>query len=254
MNGVWSADGNGSNVALLYPTTSAGEDMLGWRDNETVVLDTWDIVNGPAHLRLYNITTGDTISLEDGHVSAAVAKTGNLFPATDPGAVVFGGDTGLSLLPSQDTEPNQFTGDQVDYVRWNWESSMFEVRFNDGRLTTFQSDVYDRQDAPAALSSLGYPVINVTMYSAIWAWTEGEGETPGVWITGPGLDIPQIFDSPAIAPLWDPHNNLTFFSGSTLYRTTFGSWYSDLNPVASVSGDVVNASWVGSTGFDIYGR
>ncbi len=254
MNGVWSADGDGSNVSLLYPTKSAGEIIVGWRDNETAVLETWDVVNGLAHLRLYNLTTKDTTSLEAGPVSAAVAGTGNLFPATDPGAVLFGGETGLYLLPSHETEPTILSGNQVDFVQWNWESSLFEVRFKDGSLATYQSDGNDRQDAPAALSSAGYAPINVAMYGAIWAWAEGEGDTPGVWITGPGLDIPQIFDGPAIAPLWDPHNNLTFFSGSTLYRTTFDSWYTDLSLVASVSGDVESASWVGSKGFDIYGR
>jgi len=254
MNGVWSADGDGSNVTLLYPTTSTGEEMFGWRDNQTAVLDTWDVVNGPAHLRLYNITTKETTSLASGHVSTAVADSGNLFSSADPGAVLFGGDTGLWLMPSNQNDPTFLSGNQVDSVQWIRDSSMFEVRFSDGSLATYEADGNDRQDAPAALSTAGYAPINVAMYGAIWAWTEGAGDTPGVWITGPGLDIPQVFTDPAIAPLWDPHNNLTFFSGSTLYRTTFDSFYSDLNPVANVSGDIESASWVGSKGFDIYGR
>ena len=254
MNGVWSADGDGSNVTLLYHTTNAGEVMLGWRDNETAVLETWDVVNGLAHLHLYNILTKQATSLEDGPVSAAVADAGNLVPSTDPGAMLFGQGKGLFFLPSYEFQADQLSGNQVDSVQWIHDSSMFEVRFQDGILATFQSDGSHRQDAPGGLSSAGYGTINVAMYGLIWAWTESDGETLGAWITGPGLDIPQIFSGPAVAPLWDPHNNLTFFSGNTLYRVTFGSYYTDVGPVANVSGDVVEASWVGAKGFDIYGR
>ena len=254
MNGVWSADGDGSNVALLYPTTSAGEVMVGWLDNATAVLETWDVVNGLAHLRLYDITTGQVTSLVDGPVSGAVADAGNLVPATDPGALMFGSETGLFLLPSTDTIPTQLSGSQVDSVQWIRDSSMFEVRFTDGSLATFQSDGGNRQDAPASLSSAGYGTINVAMYGLIWAWVESDGDTPGAWINGPGLDIPQIFTGQATAPLWDPHNNLTFFSGGSLYRVTFDSYYTDLAQVVNLSRDVVDASWVGAKGFDIYGR
>ena len=254
MNGVWSADGDGSNVTLLYPTTSAGELMIGWRDNETVVLETWSAANGPAHLRLYNIITKDTTILQDGYSLAAVADAGNLVLSTDAGAVLFTQDGGLYLLPSQESQPTQLSESQVDQIKWNRDSSMFEVRFNDGSLATFQSDGSHRQDSPADFSSGGYAPINLAMYGLIWAWTEGNGDTPGVWINGPGLEnIPQIYDGSAVAPLWDPHNNLTFFSGSTLYRVTFDSYYTDLSPVIDISGDAVNASWVGSNGFNIYG-
>lgn len=254
MNGVWSADGDGSNVELLYHPTSSGEEMLGWRDNETAVLESWDPANGLSHLRLYNITTKKSASLQAGPVSGAVADAGNVVPSTDPGAVLFSQATGLTLLASNQTQPTQLSGSQVDSVRWIRDSSMFEVEFQDGSLATFQSDGSHRQDAPAALSSAGLGFTNVAMYGLIWAWTANSGNISGVWITGPGLDIPQIFNGPAVTPLWDPHNNLTFFSESSLYRVTFDSYYTDLGPVASVSGDVVDASWVGTKGFDIYGQ
>ncbi len=253
MNGVWSANGDGSNVTLLYQPTSSGEAMLGWRDNEIAVLESWDPANGFSYLRLYNITTKKTINLQASPVSGAVADAGNVVSSTDPGAVLFSQATGLYLLPSNQTQPTQLSGSQVASVRWIPDSSMFEVEFHNGSLATFLSDGSHRQDAPAALSSAEFGSINVAMYGAIWGWTKSGGDTQGAWINGPGLDIPQIFSGPAVAPLWDPHNNLTFFSESTLYRVTFDSHYTDLGPVANVSGDVVDASWVGTKGFDIYG-
>jgi hypothetical protein len=254
MNGVWSADGNGSNVTLLYQPTSSGEEMLGWRDNETAVLQSWNPVNGLSDLRLYNVTTKETISLQADAGSGAVAEVGSTVSTLDPGAVLFGDATGLSLLASDQTQPTQLSTSTIASVRWIRDSSMFEVEFQDGSLATFQSDGTYRQDAPASLSAAEFASNHVAMYGLIWAWTKNGGETPGVWINGPGLDISQVFSGPAVAPLLDPHNNLVFFGGSTLYRATFDSHYTDLTPVANLSGDVVDASWVGGLqGFDIYG-
>jgi hypothetical protein len=253
MNGVWSADGDGSNVTLLYHPTSSGEEMLGWRDNENAVLESWDPIHGPTHLRLYNITTKTTTALEDGPVMGAVADAGSVVPANEPGAVLFGQTTGLTFLAPDQTDPSQLSGNQVNTIRWIRDSAMFEVEFQEGNLATFQSDGSHRQDAPAVLSRAGIGYTDVAMYGAIWAWTANSRDIAGVWITGPGLDIPQIYNGPAVAPLWDPHNNLSFFSGSNLYRVTFDSYYTDLGLVANFFGDVLSASWVGSKGFDIYG-
>ena len=253
MDGAWSANGDGSGVGLLYRPTSAGEEMLGWRDSQTAVLESWDVVNGPAHLRLYNIITKKTTMLMDGSAAGAVADVGNLFTPANPGTVFFGDTTGLYLQASNQTTPNLLSGNTVDSVNWDRESNMFVVKFRDGGLATFQDDGSAREDAPAALSTKGYATINVAMYGLIWGWTSNGGDTPGAWISGPGLDIPQLTNQPAIAPLWDPHNNLTFFRGTSLYRVTFDSHYTDLAAVTDVSGDVQEAAWVGAKGFDIYG-
>ena len=253
MNGAWSAEGDGSNVTLLYRPTSSGEEMVGWRDNQTAVLESWSPVDGLSHLRLYDLKTMQMTSIQEGPVSAAVADAGNLVPSTDPGALLFGQETGLFILSSNQNQLAQLSENRVSSVRWNRDSSMFEVEFLDGSLATFLSDGSHRQEAPAVISEAGFGITRVAMYSLIWAWTADTDNLSGTWISGPGLDIPQIFDGPANAPLWDPHNNLTFFSGNTLYRVTFDSHYSDAGPVANISGEVVDASWVGAGSFDIYG-
>jgi hypothetical protein len=253
MAGAWLANGDDSIVSLLYQPTSSGEELLGWKDNETAVLESWSPAIGPSQFRLFNIYTKQTTIIQEGTVFAAAADAGNLFPSTDPGAVLFGMETGLYLQPSNENQPIQLSENKVENIRYVRDSSMFEVRFQDGSLATYLSDGSHRQDAPADLLNVGYGSINVAMYGAIWAWTEKDGETPGAWINGPYLDFPQIFNEPAVAPLWDPHNNLIFFGGNRLFRVTFDSYYSDLGSVATLSGDVMDASWVGSKGFDIYG-
>ena len=88
------------------------------------------------------------------------------------------------------------------------------------------------------------------MFGIIWAWTNNEGEQPGVWISGPGIDLGQIFTSPAFAPIWNIDNNtLFFFSGSELgtdlYQATFANYYNDAESVAHLTGNVFRVAWVG---------
>ena len=115
---------------------------------------------------------------------------------------------------------------------------MFQVVFQDGSLGTYQSDGSSPEIAPAALSGARLGNSNVSMYGLIWGWTSNGSSASGVWITGPGLNFPQIFTGPAVGPLWDPHNNLVFFSGGTVYRATFDAYYSDLTSIANLPGEV----------------
>jgi hypothetical protein len=252
MSGVWSANGDGSNVQLLYTPTSYGEEILGWRDGESVVLKSWDPGQGPYDLRIYNIRTKEITSLPAEPVTAAVSEPGTVMSSADSGSVLFSQTSGLSILLTGQTTPTKLSENQANEIRWIRDSSLFEVEFQDGSLGTYESDGKNPVLAPPELSEAGIWNSNVSMYGLIWAWTSNSSSAPGVWITGPGLNFPQVFTGQAVAPLWDPHNNLTFFSGGTLYRATFDAFYSDLASVAELPGDVTDAAWVGMEGFDIY--
>ena len=252
MNGVWSANGDGSNVQLLFNPTSSGEEILGWIGNESVVLQSWDPGQGPSNLRIYNILTKDSVSLPTDPVMAAVSDPGTIMSSFDKGSVLFSQTQGLSILLTGQTIPTKLTDKQANEIRWIRDSSMFEVVFADGSLGTYQSDGSSPEIAPAELYGARLGNSNVSMYGLIWGWTSTSSNAPGVWITGPGLNFPQIFTDSAVAPLWDAHNNLVFFSGGSLYRATFEAYYSDLTPIANLPGEVTDAAWVGTKGFDIY--
>jgi hypothetical protein len=252
MSGAWSADGDGSNVQSLFTPASSGEDILGWRDNGSVVLESWSPVNGPNNVRVYNILTKETTSLPAEVVLAVVAEPATISFSADPGAVMFNQSLGLSILLSNQTVPIKLSSKQAREIRWIRDSSLFEVVFEDGSLATYQSDGNQPESAPAELTGARLGTSDVSMYGLIWGWTLND-EASGVWITGPGLNFPRIFNGPAVAPLWAPHNDLTFFSGGILYRTTFDAYYSDLTAVANLPAEVTEAAWVGISGFDIYG-
>jgi hypothetical protein len=91
--------------------------------------------------------------------------------------------------------------------------------------------------------------LDVAVYGAIWAWTSRDETQPGVWITGPGLDIGQIYTGKAVRPIWDLHNNLIFFAlveggGDSIYRTTFANHYQDLAVIGSINLQWRDVTWI----------
>jgi hypothetical protein len=240
MKGVWSANGDGTGVTWLYQTSSAGEQLVGWSDDQTAVLATWNPVCGSGALRLYNVVNSRKTVLEDGCFSAAAVGT---WLNTTTGAVMFGKGTGLYLRSGGSDKTVSRSDKKVASIQWDQDGYMFAVTYDDGTMTTFYSADGSTEDAPARAQ-------DVTMFGLIWAWTNQAGPLPGVWISGPGINLGQISDIPAYAPIWDQKNNtLWFFSssgtGTDLHGATFASHYSDAALVAHLAATVQEVAWVG---------
>jgi len=241
MSGAWAASGDGTNVTPLYQPITAGEILLGWRDNKTVVLESVTMQLGENHLRLFNLRTREETVLIDETVSCAAVASES---SANPGVVMYCKDDGLYLLHSGESQAEKISADMVKYLYWIPQGSLFEVVFQNGTYATFEASGSNPQESPIPEPS------NVAMYGALYAWTTFDSETEGIWISGPGLEPRQVFSGPASDPVWDLENNLIFFSWLQageldLYRSTFDSWYSDAAPVAILAGYVQGAVWAG---------
>lgn len=241
MAGVWSADGEGNNATLLYKSNSSGEEIVGWLDNTAAVLDSWSSACGSAQLRLYDVVGKQQAMLnQDCFISAAANSR--------RGEVIFANRSGLYLLTADNRTPVLLSPDLVARIDpWRPDNDIFNVRFENGGIATFGSSDMDHQVSPVQAPSES---LDVAIYGAIWGWTSNDNSQPGAWISGPGMEIGQIFTGKARLPIWDLHNNLLFFasesgSGYSLYRTTFDSYYQDLSVVASINGEVQAVTWLG---------
>ena len=241
MAGVWSADSEGNNVTLLYQSNSSGEEIVGWLDNTTAILDSWSPACGSTQLRLYDVVgKHQTMLNKDCFISAAANSR--------RGESLFANSNGLYLLTADNRKPISVSQEPMTRIDpWKPDNDIFTVRFENGGIATFGGSDIDHQVSPVHAPSEN---LDVAIYGAIWGWTSKDDSQPGVWISGPGVEIGQIFNGKARLPIWDSHNNLLFFSQKdgnrySIYRTTFDSHYQDLSVVASVNGEVQAVTWLG---------
>jgi len=241
--GVWSVRGDGTNVTWLYVPQGGAEELIGWLDNTTAVLDTWTPECGSEALRLFDIDTTNKVMLnEDCFISAAAAGFGWR------GQVLFANSSGLYLLTAEDRTPVSVSQDAVVRIDpWEPGDWVFTVRFENGGLTTFGSGSMDQAVSPVNVTSEN---LDVAMYGVIWGWTSMDESQPGAWISGPGVEIGQIFSGKTRLPIWTLDNNLLFFApdkgkGYIIYRTTFDTFYRELSEVASIDAEVLAVTWLG---------
>jgi hypothetical protein len=240
MTGVWVASGDGSSTTQLYSTSSFGEEIVGWLDNTSVVLYTMAQPCGNTELRLYDVVSRQETMLNEGCFTSAAVNSGN-------GTVLFSNDDGLYMATMDNPTPVQVAQEpnaQIYPMKAN--DYVFTVRFNLGGIITYGINQYDQELSPVNADANR---LDVAVYGAIWAWTSRDETQPGVWITGPGLDIGRIYSGKAVRPIWDLHNNLIFFApeeagGYSIYRTTFDNYYQDLAVVGSINLQWSDVTWV----------
>lgn len=235
------ANGTGGSPIQLFPTDSAGEVIEGWLDDTTFLLATWNQPCGLQKLRLYDLDSKQASMLYDGCFTSATADG-------KYGAALYSTTSGVYMLTAENRTPSQVDpqGDAAIAPRLAGDQ-VFTVRFASGGMATFGSlSEFDHQVSPVKASS---GQMDVAEYGAIWGWTSRDTAHPGVWITGPGMDIGQIFDGPAILPIWSRDNNLLFFTGQdsggyALYLVTFASSYSDLRRVNQLEVVPTGVAWL----------
>ena len=127
-------------------------------------------------------------------------------------------------------------------IRWQEDGRIFIVHSEGGVISTFMADGSQRTDPPFKTSA---GTLEVSSFGLIWGWTNKGGENEGAWISGPGMTDSQVLSGPASNPNWNIDNDLLFFVGQDLYRTTFNSYYSDAAKVSSLTGNVIDTAWMG---------
>ncbi len=241
--GIWGASGTGLTVKALYHPKGGNEEMNGWLDNTTAVVDTWTPQAGSENLRLYDVATRtESVVTSNGIDGAAVDSVNQ--------AVIYDNSSGLYMLTADNRTPKLLTTDPIGHIMpVKPGDNYFTVLLSDHSVVTYGVDPIAYQVSPIAMQSSGN--LGVAMYGLIWGWTSTDTFQPGAWITGPGVEIGQIFKSKAYLPIWDQHNNLLFFSSQEsgpdlLYRITFDSHYTDLTVVNSINSGVWAVNWLGN--------
>jgi hypothetical protein len=233
MTGIWLLDTESMNVFSLQEYQnggSGGEELLGWADDSTAILASWGMECGPNSIRRVNITNGKVQMLrKDCYVDAAVS---------DQGGILYGtGERVYQILPDE-VKGRPLMEGVTNSIDWSKRDYIYRIHFQEASMVTVDRIGKDKQTSPSTGAE------DVSMYGAIWAWTSFNGEQPGVWTSGMGLDTQQIYTDPAYSPIWDKNNNLYFISNDQLWYASFPN-YQDAAPVADMPDTILDHAWVG---------
>ncbi len=216
MTGVWAARADDSGVVTLYdPSESGTEEILGWVNNQTFLVHSWDAVCGPKNLRTYNIETKESVVVWSGYFQSitfnptdAVTVLSYWIEGCNPDTEI-----GLYLVPTDGRASLRIVGDRVTLVSWSKEANLILAQSDFGVLAVDSNGQFINLDRPPGAN----PFPAVAPGSKDLAW-------PGdsLWI-GPllgSIDHPpqEIFTEPVYTVIWDPSGQyVLFFADSGLY-------------------------------------
>jgi hypothetical protein len=209
--GVWAVRADGGGVRSLYDPGDSGDEVpVGWFDDETVIIHSWDAWNGSSRLRLLNVRTGAVEPLFPDSFWNVVWSHSTVL-VTDPLGVqsmllISLWDASWLPIPGYDASSAAYS-QQADefFVRTEGELGEVAGLFRDGTLTLLAAPT-GSEGVPTAGGDLGQML----------AWS-GEG----VWIgslQSPQAQARQIFSDPAYYPQWGPEaEHLLFFASDGLF-------------------------------------
>jgi hypothetical protein len=216
MEGVWAAAADDSVVVTLYdPSGSGSEVIVGWVDNRTFVVHSWDPICGEKNLRTFNIETGKSVVLWPEYFSSvaidpenAVAVVGVRFEDCNSD-----GQAGLFRVPADGDPPLRIVEDRPRQIVWSPEANLFLASTEYGSIAIAPSGEFIDLDQPQSAD----PLPTVAHGSRDLAWS-GDSLWVGPLLGSPDNPPRMIFDEPAYRVTWDPGGNwILFFTDTGLY-------------------------------------
>ena len=216
MEGIWAARADDSEVVSLYdPSASYSERLIGWVDNQTFIVHSWEPSCGPNSLRTFNIETRESNLLWPGSFQDIAFN-----PSTAVAVLIISGEAcnpysgpGLYLVPTDERAPLRIVEDDVALAMWSQESNLILALSEYGVLAIDSNGQFIDLDMPPGAND--FPAVAPDSKDLAW---------PGnsLWI-GPllgSIDHPPqlIFNEPVYTVTWNPSGqSVIFFAGSGLY-------------------------------------
>jgi len=218
MTGVWAAQADGSAVETLYdPSGSGSEKIIGWVNDKTFVVNSWDISCGPTNLRTFNIETKESAVLWAESFRAIAYDPSNAVAvlSSNEGKCSPADGAGLYFVPTNGDAPVRIVEKTGSQVIWSQEADLFLVSgdFGSWVLAVDSKGQFIDLDIPSRAQA--FPAVAPGSRDLAWP-----GES--LWI-GPllgSIDNPpeEIFTEPVYTVTWAPDGqSVLFFADSGLY-------------------------------------
>jgi len=216
--GIWAVRTDDFEVLSLYdPSGSGSERIIGWVDNQTFVVHSWDAVCGSKNLRTFNIESKQSSVLwpesfrsvgfdQLNAVTVLSSNGGNCSPADG---------AGIYRVPTDGSAPMRILEETGPLVIWSQEANLFLASGNFGSwfIAIDSSGQFIDLDKPFEANV--FPAVAPGSRDLAWP-----GES--LWI-GPllgSIDNPplEIFNEPVYTVTWTPDgHSVIFFADSGLY-------------------------------------
>jgi len=234
--GVWVVRADGGGVRSLYDPGDSGDEVpIGWFDDETVILHSWDAWNGSSGLRMLNVRTG-AVELLFPDPFGNVAWSQSMLMVTQP----LGAES-LLLIAPRDASWLPLPGYSDASAVYSWQANSFFALADQGTFAVWPDGTITPLAAPPG--SWGVPSAGGENGQML-AWS-GEG----IWIgslQSPQVQARQIFSGSAYDPEWGPEAaHLLFFAGDGLY-TAAAPGYAPARVEAAPTTQPVSIAWVWS--------
>ncbi len=212
MADAYVADTASGVVRTLYTPQSSGEQVVGWLNDETVVINSWAPDCGNKQLRTVNVVSGDqqmlfapcfdSAALASGSGSILVAVSSNL-------ANMSSQQSGIYLLASPGSQPQQVS--QASSMRVEWSSVLGEfLAVTDSQGLQAFSPQGETQTVPQGMNEPGVTDFPVISPDGTY-WALGTKQNLTIYSVNGGPQ--QVFDGSARSLAWSPNGQALMFSG-----------------------------------------
>ncbi len=247
MDGAWELAFDEGKVHQLYKPIGEGEILLGWKTPTTFLIYTWDHVCQGTNLRLIDAETRSVSwVLERCFTSAAQdPETGNILISIQPAVAEFCAcssgshiEPGIYYVPAGLGLPQHIHNQAVDRLIWDEGTRLFY-----GGTTSLWDTAYDTKGTIVDMTfELLDSLPKVSRVSGLTALVK-PGVQPGLWVSGAGGKLQQVYDGFAFLPLWGPQgDNLFFFSEKELWKAAAPS-FTPLS-LKTFASPVLGAAWI----------
>ena len=218
ISGVWAARADNSEVKKLYdPSGSGSEEIIGWVDDQTFLVHSWNMSCGSNDLRMFNIETKESSQLWAESFRAIAFDQSNALVLLSSNDGECGPEDGVGtyLVPTDGDPPRRIVEETGPQIIWSDDANLFLVSGDFGAWLLAVDSTGQFIDLDMPQGAQVFPAVALGTRDLAWS-----GKS--LWIGPPlgSIDNPplEIFNEPVYTVTWTPDSqSVIFFADSGLH-------------------------------------
>jgi len=218
MTGIWASVVENTDALSLYdPSGSGSETIIGWVDDQTFVVYSWDAICGMKNVRTFNIETKESSKIweESFRAIAFDPSKGVVVISSNDGECGPDDGAGIYIVPTNGNAPQRILDDTGPQVIWSPDANLFLVSGDFGSWVIAVDSMGQFIDLDMPQGAQVFPAVAPGSRDLAWP-----GESLWIGSLLGSIDNPpkEIFNEPVYTVTWAPDGeSVIFFADSGLY-------------------------------------